>query len=90
MGAGKSTIGRLLAKELRLPFIDSDKEIEERTGADIPWIFDVEGEQGFRDREQAVIEELLLDDNQLLATGGGAVMREAVEHAGVAVDVCVD
>ncbi|WP_268875119.1 shikimate kinase AroK [Atopomonas hussainii] len=77
MGAGKSTIGRLLAKELRLPFIDSDKEIEERTGADIPWIFDVEGEQGFRDREQAVIEELLLDDNQLLATGGGAVMREA-------------
>ncbi len=77
MGAGKSTIGRLLAKELRLPFIDSDKEIEERTGADIPWIFDVEGEQGFRDREQAVIEELLLGDNQLLATGGGAVMREA-------------
>ncbi len=55
MGAGKSTIGRLLAKELRLPFKDSDKEIEHRTGADIPWIFDVEGEQGFREREQSVI-----------------------------------
>src|SRR5690554_6969410 len=58
MGAGKSTIGRLLAKELGLPFKDSDKEIEERTGASIPLIFDVEGETGFRDREQAVIEEL--------------------------------
>ncbi|MCJ8170391.1 shikimate kinase AroK [Pseudomonas sp. A3.4] len=77
MGAGKSTIGRLLSKELRLPFIDSDKEIEERTGADIPWIFDVEGEQGFRDREQAVVEELLSRDGMLLATGGGAVLREA-------------
>src|SRR5690554_7310903 len=53
MGAGKSTIGRLLAKELGLPFKDSDKEIEERTGASIPLIFDVEGETGFRDREQA-------------------------------------
>ena len=55
MGAGKSTIGRLLAKELRLPFKDSDKEIELRTGANIPWIFDKEGEPGFRDREQAMI-----------------------------------
>ena len=75
MGAGKSTIGRLLAKELRLPFKDSDKEIEQRTGADIPWIFDVEGEQGFRDREQAVIAELCDVDGMVLATGGGAVMR---------------
>ncbi|GAB7530927.1 shikimate kinase AroK [Pseudomonas sp. 3A(2025)] len=75
MGAGKSTIGRLLAKELRLPFKDSDKEIEQRTGANIPWIFDKEGEPGFRDREQAVIEELCLSDGLVLATGGGAVMR---------------
>jgi shikimate kinase len=75
MGAGKSTIGRLLAKELRLPFKDSDKEIEQRTGADIPWIFDVEGEQGFREREQAVIDDLCRSDGVVLATGGGAVMR---------------
>lgn len=75
MGAGKSTIGRLLAKELRLPFKDSDKEIEHRTGADIPWIFDVEGEQGFREREQAVIAELCDLAGLVLATGGGAVLR---------------
>ena len=50
MGAGKSTIGRLLSHELKLRFVDSDKVIEERAGADIPWIFDVEGEEGFRDR----------------------------------------
>ena len=59
MGAGKSTIGRLLAKELRLLFKDSDKEIELRCGANIPWIFDKEGEPGFRDREQAMIAELM-------------------------------
>ncbi|WP_137818690.1 MULTISPECIES: shikimate kinase AroK [unclassified Pseudomonas] len=75
MGAGKSTIGRLLAKELRLPFKDSDKEIEQRTGANIPWIFDVEGELGFREREQAVIAELCELDGVVLATGGGAVLR---------------
>ncbi|WP_296216786.1 shikimate kinase AroK [Pseudomonas sp. UBA2684] len=75
MGAGKSTIGRLLAKELRLPFKDSDKEIEQRTGADIPWIFDVEGEVGFREREQAVIAELCELDGLVMATGGGAVLR---------------
>lgn len=77
MGAGKSTIGRLLAKELRMPFKDSDKEIEQRTGADIPWIFDVEGEQGFREREQAMIAELCELDGIVLATGGGAVLRAA-------------
>lgn len=77
MGAGKSTIGRLLAKELRLLFKDSDKEIELRTGANIPWIFDKEGEPGFRDREQAMIAELCALDGVVLATGGGAVMRDA-------------
>lgn len=81
MGAGKSTIGRLLAKELHLPFKDSDKEIEVRTGADIPWIFDVEGEQGFREREQAVIADLCREDGLVLATGGGAVLREANRDA---------
>ncbi len=81
MGAGKSTIGRLLAKELRLLFKDSDKEIELRCGANIPWIFDKEGEPGFRDREQAMIAELCAFDGVVLATGGGAVMREANRQA---------
>jgi shikimate kinase len=76
MGAGKSTIGRMLAKELRLPFKDSDKEIEQRTGANIPWIFDVEGEAGFREREHSVIVELSQLEGVVVATGGGAVMRE--------------
>lgn len=77
MGAGKSTIGRLLAKELRMQFKDSDKEIEQRTGADIPWIFDVEGEQGFREREQSMIAELCELEGIVLATGGGAVLSPA-------------
>lgn len=81
MGAGKSTIGRLLAKELRYPFKDSDREIEARTGADIPWIFDVEGEEGFREREQAMIAELVTEEGIVLATGGGVVMREANRQA---------
>ncbi len=75
MGAGKSTIGRLLAKELGLPFKDSDRVIEERTGAGIPLIFELEGEQGFRDREQQVIAELMQQRGLVLATGGGAVLR---------------
>ncbi len=75
MGAGKSTIGKYLAQRLNLDFADTDSEIERRTGADIPWIFDVEGEEGFRDREQQVVEELTLRDNVLLATGGGVVVR---------------
>ena len=81
MGAGKSTIGRLLAKELKYPFKDSDREIEARTGADIPWIFDVEGEEGFRQREEAMIAELVTEKGIVLATGGGVVMREANRRA---------
>ncbi|MFT6914029.1 MAG: shikimate kinase [Motiliproteus sp.] len=77
MGAGKSTIGRLLSQELQLTFVDSDKVIEERAGANIPWIFDVEGEAGFRKREVAVIDELTQDVNIVLATGGGAVLDES-------------
>lgn len=74
---GKSTIGRLLGKLLKCPFYDSDHEIEARAGADIPWIFDVEGEAGFREREQQVIDELSQLSGVVLATGGGAVLREA-------------
>ena len=76
MGAGKSTIGRLLAKELGYRFVDSDRIIEQRCGADIPWIFDVEGEDGFRQRETAMLKELADQPETVLATGGGAVMRE--------------
>lgn len=76
MGAGKTTIGRMLAAEFKLPFYDSDRVIEEKCGADIPWIFDVEGEAGFRDREQNVIDELSQLPNIVMATGGGAILRE--------------
>lgn len=76
MGAGKSTIGKLLAQRLGWEFFDSDHIIEERTGADIPWIFDVEGEEGFRERESSVLEELVQKEEVVIATGGGIVMRE--------------
>ena len=74
MGAGKTTIGRQLARRLKLTFIDSDHEIESRTGANIPWIFDIEGEKGFRKRERDVIDELTQQHGVVLATGGGAVL----------------
>ena len=76
MGAGKTTIGRQLAEALGMEFLDSDHEIEARSGATIPWIFDVEGEEGFRKREQAMIDELSQRHNIVLATGGGAVLSE--------------
>lgn len=76
MGAGKSTIGRQLARKLHLDFYDSDKVIEERTGVSIPTIFEIEGESGFREREEQVIEELAALPNTLLATGGGSILRE--------------
>ncbi|TWH71310.1 shikimate kinase [Azomonas agilis] len=92
MGAGKSTIGRLLAKELHLTFRDSDKEIEAKAGANIPWIFDVEGEAGFREREHAVLVELCQQDGLVLATGGGSVLREdnrqALQAGGRIVYLC--
>ncbi len=75
MGAGKTTIGKYLAQHLKLRFADTDTEIEVRTGADIPWIFDVEGEEGFRDREQLVVAEMSEWDDVVLATGGGVVLR---------------
>ncbi len=76
MGAGKSTIGRNLAKNLNKEFYDSDRVIEERTGVDIATIFEIEGEQGFRDREEQVISELCEQKGIVLATGGGSVLRE--------------
>lgn len=81
MGAGKSTIGRTLAKELKLDFYDSDEVIEENTGADISWIYDVEGEEGYRRREQKVIEELTQKTNIVLATGGGVIMTPENRNA---------
>lgn len=73
MGAGKSTIGRQLADQLHMKFYDSDHEIERRTGADIAWVFDVEGEAGFRQREERIISDLTEGQGLVLATGGGSI-----------------
>jgi shikimate kinase/3-dehydroquinate synthase len=77
MGAGKTTIGRMLARRLNMAFIDSDHEIEARTGASIPWIFEIEGEPSFRRREADVIRDLSAQRGIVLATGGGAVLNPA-------------
>jgi len=74
MGAGKTTIGRLIAKQLEMTFYDSDYEIERKTGVKIPLIFELEGEAGFRKRETAALEELSQLHNVVMATGGGAVL----------------
>jgi len=75
MGVGKSTIGRLLAQAAGREFKDTDQVIEERCGADIPWIFDIEGEAGFRQREAAVLGDLIGEPGLVLATGGGIVSQ---------------
>lgn len=86
MGAGKTAIGRELAKQLKLDFLDADQEIERRTGADVALIFEKEGEAGFRRREREIIEELTRRERLVLATGGGAVLdpanREALKSRG--------
>ena len=76
MGVGKTTIGRVLAKMMNLRFFDSDQEIELSSGANIPWIFDVEGESGFRERESRMISQLCQRRDIVLATGGGAILAE--------------
>jgi len=89
MGSGKSTVGRHLADLLGCAFIDSDAEIESRAGADIPWIFDVEGETGFRRRETAVLKDLVEHPGAVIATGGGAILaaenREMMARTGIVV-----
>ena len=88
-GAGKTTVGRQLARRMQRSFIDADHEIEARTGVRIPLIFDIEGEQGFRDRESRVISELANESNLIVATGGGAVLspenRTALKQGGTVV-----
>lgn len=76
MGAGKSSVGKYLANQLNMDFYDTDEEIENRTGVEIGWIFDIEGEHGFRKRETAVIKDLVSLPNIVLATGGGSILEE--------------
>lgn len=89
MGAGKTSVGRYLAKQLNKDFYDSDEEIEKRTGATLSWIFDIEGEIGFRQREMRVIEDLANYTNIVLSTGGGCVetpeVRECLAQRGAVV-----
>lgn len=89
MGAGKTTIGRHLAEMLGRSFVDSDHEIEQKTGASIPWIFEKEGEQGFRLREIAMLQDLAKQQSLVIATGGGAVTqranRELLQQQGVVI-----
>ena len=89
MGSGKTTIGRHLAKQVHKQFVDSDQEIEKRTGAAISLIFEIEGEAGFRERESKIIEELTQRNNIVLATGGGAILgednRRALRRSGTVV-----
>ncbi|MBX2883490.1 MAG: shikimate kinase [Granulosicoccus sp.] len=76
MGSGKTSVGRQLAKRLNYEFYDSDREIEARCGVDIPTIFEYEGEEGFRDRESSILDELTAKPGIVLATGGGSILRE--------------
>lgn len=89
MGAGKSSVGKYLAGQLNMDFYDTDEEIEKRTGVDIGWIFDLEGEEGFRKREEAVVSELVELSNIVLATGGGTIIsplsRELLRKNGIIV-----
>ena len=81
MGSGKSAVGGWLARRLQLTFADSDRYIEEQTGVDIALIFEIEGEQGFREREERALEDLCQRQGLVLATGGGAVLRERNRNA---------
>ncbi len=76
MGSGKSTLGRLLAKALNIPHVDTDRLIEQQTGVDIPTIFDIEGEAGFRQREEKILSDVIENFPQIISTGGGIVLNE--------------
>ena len=77
MGSGKSTVGKIISSELFLNFFDTDEEIETRTGASIDWIFDLEGEDGFRKRESKILEEMVQQNSIVLSTGGGIILSES-------------
>lgn len=76
MGSGKSTVGKIISDELFLSFFDTDAEIEDRTGASIDWIFDLEGENGFRKRESVILKEMVEKNSIVLSTGGGIILSE--------------
>ncbi|RMH20054.1 MAG: shikimate kinase [Gammaproteobacteria bacterium] len=89
MGVGKTTVGRTLARQLRMPFIDADAELEKRLGVKISWIFDIEGEEGFRLREKNILRDLVKIPQIILATGGGVVLdsenRSLLQGSGMVV-----
>jgi shikimate kinase len=89
MGTGKTAVGKVLARVVGIPFVDSDAEIERQAGVDIPYIFEQEGEAGFRRREREVLAEICRHEPVVLATGGGAVLapenRELLKGSGVVV-----
>ena len=76
MGSGKSTVGKIISDELFMNFFDTDEEIETRTGASSDWIFDLEGEEGFRKRESAILAEMVEKNSIVLSTGGGIILSE--------------
>ena len=76
MGSGKSTVGKIISDELFMNFFDTDEEIETRTGASIDWIFDLDGEEGFRKREIAILTEMVEKNSIVLSTGGGIILSE--------------
>ena len=77
MGSGKSTVGKIISSELFLTFYDTDEEIETRTGASIDWIFELEGEEGFRKRESKILEDMVYKNSIVLSTGGGIILSES-------------
>ena len=76
MGSGKSTVGKIISDELFMTFLDTDEEIESRTGASIDWIFDLEGESGFRKRESEILSEMVDKNSVVLSTGGGIILSD--------------